>query len=391
MISQYPSVACILIADDLTGACDTGVQFVRRGLSCRVEIDCSELREVPTSKVVAFNTNSRGDDFAQCQREIEKLGRICAPWNARVILKKIDSTLRGNIGYEVVAALKAFNRQAAIIAPAYPLMQRWVRNGMLHWVDCSGKGQIDILGLLANQGISKAKITTKSMVQELAAFTAEMYTDMRNGKQFFVVDCSSQQDLSSLVSAGIQATNQVLWVGSGGLGMALAGYLAKLPMPRSFPDPKAGSLLFVIGSAHPVTHRQKKALLAQTNSIEVLPHPKFIPRALTALREERNVVITVESDLNSVPALRSFFVQIESHLVSAIFLSGGDTGASVCAAIEAQSIDLREELEPGFPCGVLEGGMFGGIPVACKSGAFGNEDSLLRCAEFFAQAQKGLQ
>jgi uncharacterized protein YgbK (DUF1537 family) len=270
-------------------------------------------------------------------------------------------------------------------------MQRWVRDGILHSVDCCGNGQIDISGLLASQGISKAKIATRSTVQDFVAFLTEMDTDMRNGKQFFVVDCTSQAELSFLVSAGMQATTKVLWVGSGGLGIALANCMSMSPVVRLFPNVAAGPILFIIGSAYPVTHQQKKALVAQTNSVEVLPHPKFITEALTALREERHVVITVESDLNSVPSLRAFLGQIESRLVSAIFLSGGDTAALVCAAIEARSIDLRNELEPGFPWGVFEGGMFGGMPVACKSGAFGDEGSLLRCAEFFAQAQKGLQ
>jgi D-threonate/D-erythronate kinase len=391
MIKQDPSVACVLIADDLTGACDTGVQFVRRGLPCRVEIDSREL-STPASEVVAFNTNSRGDEFAQSQRKIEELGRICTPWNARVVLKKIDSTLRGNIGCDIVAALRAFNREAAIIAPAYPAMQRWVRDGILHWVDCRGNGQINISGLLASQGISKAKIATRSTVQDFVAFSTEMDAEMRNGKQFFVVDCTSQADLSFLVSDGLQARTSVLWVGSGGLGIALADSMAMSSVVRSYPNRAAGPILFIIGSAHPVTHQQKKTLLSKTNSIEVLPHPKFITEALMALREECHVVISVESDLNSVPPfLRAFFVQMDSRLVSAIFLSGGDTAALVCAAIEARSIDLRDELEPGFPWGVLEGGMFGGTPVACKSGAFGDEGSLLRCAKFFAQAQKGSQ
>jgi uncharacterized protein YgbK (DUF1537 family) len=86
--------------------------------------------------------------------------------------------------------------------------------------------------------------------------------------------------------------------------------------------------------------------------------------------------------------LRYFFDSLSGIRVAALFLTGGDTGTLVCNAIGAQSIDLRDEIEPGFPWGILDGGMFHGLPVASKSGGFGEQDALLCCAEFFAPAQR---
>ena len=45
---------CILIADDLTGACDTGVQFARHSFSSEVWVDPSHAVN-KAAEVVAFN------------------------------------------------------------------------------------------------------------------------------------------------------------------------------------------------------------------------------------------------------------------------------------------------------------------------------------------------
>jgi D-threonate/D-erythronate kinase len=44
---------------------------------------------------------------------------------------------------------------------------------------------------------------------------------------------------------------------------------------------------------------------------------------------------------------------------------------------------LCAEIVPGIPRGILRGGMFDGLPVATKSGGFGDADALIRIADFF--------
>lgn len=77
MRHEPANVECILIAD-LAGACDTGVQFARCGLPCRVELNRSKCRAGPMPDVLAFNTNSCGDSPAHCRRKIEDLAIACS-------------------------------------------------------------------------------------------------------------------------------------------------------------------------------------------------------------------------------------------------------------------------------------------------------------------------
>ena len=118
-----------------------------------------------------------------------------------------------------------------------------------------------------------------------------------------------------------------------------------------------------------------------------MPSAETVEIARRALHDKRHLVITIGQGVSEF-SLRQFFDSLSGIRVAALFLTGGDTGTLVCNAIGAHSIDLRDEILPGFPWGILDGGMFHGLPVASKSGGFGDEDALLDCAEFFAPARK---
>lgn len=386
MTGEPANVECILIADDLTGACDTGVQFVRCGLLCRVELNLSNYRAPAMTDVLAFNTNSRSDSAVQSRRKIEELAAGCSRLRANVIFKKVDSTLRGNVGEEIATALRAFKCEATIIAPAFPAMRRLVRDGILHWVDCSGSGQIDICGILAQQGISREKLVPMSSASRDPV--GELNAHVLDGKQFFIMDCKSQHDLHFAVAVGTAISRRILWVGSAGLGIALADRMARSGSRKSVSAMTDVPMLFVIGSTHPASLRQKETLLKATDAVEVAPTAETVAVARRALRDKRHLVVTIEHGKLSEFSLRYFFDSLSGIRVAALFLTGGDTGTLVCNAIGAQSIDLRDEIEPGFPWGILDGGMFHGLPVASKSGGFGEQDALLCCAEFFAPAQR---
>jgi uncharacterized protein YgbK (DUF1537 family) len=351
-----------------------------------VELSLSNHRVLATTDVLAFNTNSRSDSASQCRRKIEALAVGCSQLGANVIFKKVDSTLRGNVGEEIATALRAFKCEAAIIAPAFPAMRRLVRGGILHWVDPSGSGQIDIGGVLAQQGICREHIVPMNPAS--LNLVSELEAHLLDGKQFFIMGCVSQHDLHFAVAVGSAVSRRILWVGSAGLGIALADRMAKSGSRRFVTAMADVPMLFVIGSTHTASLRQKKTLLAARDAVEVAPTAENVAVARRALRLKRHLVVTIEHGKVSELSLRQFFDSLSGLRVAALFLSGGDTGTLVCKAIGAHSIDLRDEMAPGFPWGVLEGGMFHGLPVASKSGGFGDDELLLCCAEFFAPSQR---
>src|ERR1035438_853510 len=105
---------CLLIADDLTGACDAAVHFARRGYRTHVRLD-SHGEEV---SVLAISAESRDLSAAELRRVMDDLAQQLPVAQARILFKKIDSTLRGNVGAEIAAARTAFGCETAVITPA---------------------------------------------------------------------------------------------------------------------------------------------------------------------------------------------------------------------------------------------------------------------------------
>src|ERR1035438_5599700 len=106
---------CLIIADDLTGACDAAVQFARSSVMLAMDAPPAG------ASVIAVSTESRN----LLEEEVPALMAQVADWlRARVLFKKIDSVLRGNPGAEIAAAMQAFGCDAVVATPAFPAMGR---------------------------------------------------------------------------------------------------------------------------------------------------------------------------------------------------------------------------------------------------------------------------
>jgi D-threonate/D-erythronate kinase len=383
---ESATLECILIADDLTGACDTGVQFARSGLTCRVELNFSSRSPSANINVLTVNTNSRGDRAEESQRKIEDLAAICSRMNADVICKKIDSTLRGNVGKEITTTLRAFDCEAAIIAPAYPAMRRLVRDGILDWDDGWDSGQIAIQELLEKQGVPPRQLAAVS--SKTRSLESDLAGHFKAGRSLLVMDSCCQQDLHRCVAAGSALPHRILWVGCAGLGIALAQHMAKPGAAGFIPHRTDAPMLFVVGSTHPSSVRQRQGLRNATDALEIPLSADATSSARQALSHQRHLLVVLERGKSSKPLLRRFFEGLCDLRLAGLFLTGGDTATAVCDAIGAQAIDLYDEILPGLPWGILRGGIFDGLPVATKSGSFGDQAALVGCADFFAAARK---
>jgi len=118
-----------LIADDLTGACDAGALFSGAG---PVGIATDGLAFDPNRDVVAADTETRALDAGQAAKEVWDMARHLAPRFALgPAVKKLDSTLRGQVAAELDAMLLATGLRAALVCPAFPGQGRTVVDGIL--------------------------------------------------------------------------------------------------------------------------------------------------------------------------------------------------------------------------------------------------------------------
>ena len=105
----------LIIADDFTGANDTGVQLRRRGFPTEVPF-CGKPMGADRSIVIDTESRTVHPDHAY---EIVSHALEDVDFDSfRYVIKKVDSTMRGNIAAEIKAVDEHFKPELMIFAPA---------------------------------------------------------------------------------------------------------------------------------------------------------------------------------------------------------------------------------------------------------------------------------
>lgn len=382
-----------VIADDLTGAADAGVGFLRAGLSATVTWS----GEAPPGDpdVVAIDTATRRLDARQaaeiCGSAVTGLRRAGIP----TLYKKIDSTLRGQVGAEVAAALDAWHAGAvAVVAPAFPATRRTTAGGRQH-VDGAGLGSVP--DLLRTAGV-RTTLATLADVRG-GGLGRLLRTHHRNGSRAIVCDAETDGDLRTIAEAGVGTDAPVVWVGSAGLAHHLPPVLGLLggagapkPTPEQSGDLTGGPALIAVGSVSPIAREQAADLVASGVVHIGVPVPVLAGTDRTAwtslagrisglLGSGRDVVLTIDAggregvDDERLTEALGELVRPCAGQAGALIATGGDTAAGILAAWDITALRLIDELEPGVP---LSAGVRPGraIAVVTKAGAFGGPNTL---------------
>ena len=390
-----------IIADDLTGAADSGVQLVRAAYRTAVLfLGASEPSEEVDAVVVDANSRTLAPHNAR-----ERVFEVTRGFrDARIVYKKLDSTLRGPVAAELEAALEATGRAQAVVAPAFPNNGRTTREGV-QLVNCTPIDKTDLAddpltpvreahipSVLAAGGLENIFTLSTSELSD-HGMVRRVLEDVR----WLVADADSDAHLKTLVEA-VPDPSEVLWAGSAGLVRAIGEVY---PGPRTkgslvAPPPACCNAIVVVGSANEVTREQVRRLASEP---KVVPVPldslaaaaefgnavgKALAAARTALNEGQSIVLhsTVNEERRTnhakcvVDALAEVVaVLADEGLFDGLVLTGGDTAVSVSRRLEANGILLEDEVEPGMPVGTLIGPR--SYRVVTKAGGFGSSDALL--------------
>jgi D-threonate/D-erythronate kinase len=378
-----------LLADDLTGACDAGVQFAQRGFSTLVRI-APPLTKPRAFDLVVLTTHSRNDSPATAGAKVREACQSLTADGREVIYKKIDSTLRGNLGYELEAVMEECGFFLALVAPAFPAMGRRLEAGSLRVADSERSDSVNLPELLRQQAVSRVVHLGRAAWANGSAALCERL-DQLPEKTIVVLDSLNDGDLEAIASAWIGLRGRALLVGSAGLAAAAAKIMAEkfqnalLPAATIHSKTTSGSVILVMGSTHPVTKSQIDFLLRNQPVAHLkLPGDRG-PKALEALKGGRHLLLTVEPERGDEGSLKEFLGVLEHSAVRGITLSGGDTAFAILCALGASGIKLEREVLPGIPFGYIVGGRADGLAVVTKAGGFGNEDTLAAITEFLVR------
>lgn len=126
----------IVLADDFTGALDTGVQFSKRGISTLVttnkEYDLK--KSFADVQVLVINLESRHLRPEKAYEDVANVTKWALEAGIKNIYKKTDSGLRGNIGSELTAIVDASGGKNISFIPAFPKAKRTTEKGF-HYID----------------------------------------------------------------------------------------------------------------------------------------------------------------------------------------------------------------------------------------------------------------
>lgn len=385
-----------IIADDLTGACDTGAAFAQRGLSTAVVMGDNTVIH-PAPQVLVQTTESRYLPPQDAMRAVAHAAQLIAPADAWVY-KKIDSTLRGNPSVELAALLDALDERRALAAPAFPAQGRTVVHGVLHvrgvplqQTAFAAEGVTGDVRAALEQPQRPARNLTIADVRASADHLRKMLAQ----PQLFIADAETDGDLAALVRGAASAGVRVL-CGSAGLASALAAYLDPTPAHISTPPRMQGAVLAVAGSRNPVTARQ--VLRARQTGISVIQPPAefFVADGHSAVAATAQTVIAQltahghallstcdlpESALGrqAIAERLAAVVALVAQQVAlgGLVLTGGDVAAATCAALGAHLLWLDGEAQPGIALGHVMLGDGRRLSVVTKAGGFGDDDALL--------------
>jgi D-threonate/D-erythronate kinase len=376
-LSANPICRTLIVADDLTGACDAAVAFASAGRRPRVLLK-GELNAAIDADICALSTNSRDVPLDVAEAKLSAIASQAIGFSR--VFKKIDSAFRGNTAREIALVARLFPARLSIVAPAYPALGRSSRRGIIRIRDVHGEKTVDALTALRSVGLEvsciPACIPEHAIAEQLLAST-------RQGESSVVFcDAQEQPRLEAIVHAARRLPDRILWVGSGGLAHALAVADGISDAGASAIQP--GLVLLFVGSNHEVTIAQVRRLFSRFDVATWRlgnPPPNDLAETGAAL-------IPLACGQSEQSAIAALAAQIDPDAVSCLFMTGGDTAALLCDSLGIEALDLQREFEPGLPQGLAVGGRFSGCTIVLKSGGFGEAATLESVVRSFARCRK---
>lgn len=404
-----------VIADDLTGSCDTAAQFCRYGM--RVAMTGALAPELDLDlDLLVVNTASRGLPVEGARQVAARSAGSLLTSGSRPVYKKIDSTLKGPWCQELAAVMAVVRPDLAIVAPAFPAWGRTSRGGRLlldgrpppprpsRGAGASRIDSGDLLGRLRSEFGSQAELLRRDLLRRAPALLEKhIRTVFRKGHRVLLFDIETEGDLERLALTGRRLDEAVLWVGSAGLARFLPLIWGRSPARAVASGPQAqGPVLLICGSLNPVNKAQLEQLdqrgLAAVITLwdedtDSPPHMESkLKPALEALARKQSVAVCLRLEQrirsrNHLQRLQQALQWAAGRLLDtaalgATILVGGDTALKIYEQCGARGIRILGDVEPGIPWGRWIGGRLDGLPLVTKAGGFGNPDTLCDIAHF---------
>ena len=402
----------LIIADDLSGALDTGVAFSKNNVDTLVMVYAGIPKDMFSScdaAVLVVDAQTRHLNAGEAYHRVYGLVKEAKTLGIEYIYKKTDSALRGNVGIELKAALDASGEAHIHFVPAFPKHNRYTVNG-IHYID-----NVPIADSVFGRD-PYTPVRTSSVLELIAGQTNTAATlsddaGTHTGERGIVVyNVKCPQEIEQIASGLDKAGKLALLAGCGGLASAVFKHL-RLPQRAAKKCALlSNGLLVVCGSVNPIT-------LAQLNKAEACGYARlYLPPQLKldgayqpladaffaewkkASRASGFVIIDA-NDREETESTRNYALKngiglsqmreriplalgqitkriLDEGFSSVLMVTGGDTALGLIRQLQVNSLAPVCEIAPGA---ILSEFVYRDKPfqMITKSGGFGGEDLLV--------------
>lgn len=402
----------LVIADDFTGALDTGVKFSEIGVSTKVlastQVDFSSRKE----DILTICAPTRHLSYQKAYQIVRELVEQAAAVGVECIFKKTDSALRGNIGAELSAVLDGSGAKSIGFFPALPVMNRVTING-IHYVNglpvndsVFGQDPFDpvtesyVPSLLHQQCSVPTWVITR---EELDRFPLDEHPGI------YIFDAEKNDDIVSGIQA-LERGHRLRYIaGCSGVAEILSSYLnisrETIQIQQEFLSDR---MIAVCGSMNPISCAQMDVAeasgtprvhipseqLYSTQSLQEGTGKEFIDYLFNIYQQSGDLLLDTQQcggnsflennkSLNSAQSGQQVATRIGQILKALLDLGvdarlmiiGGDTFLAFIEQIGCWELSPIREVAPGV---VLSRVSYAGsqYDVISKSGGFGDRDLL---------------
>ena len=413
----------IVIADDLTGSNATCSLFKKIGLRAASILKLQGDINYDVD-VISYSTASRGLDKEEAYKKVSEAIKILKNKDVLVYNKRIDSTLRGNIGTEINAMLDNLeDDRIAVVIPSYPDSGRIVVNktmlvnGVLLENSDAGKDpktpiKTSCVESLIQKGIkySSTYFTLSDIEQPIEEIVKKIQEAIKKSR-VLIFDAVNNEDIIKISKAIIHSDIDIVTVDPGPFTL----YYSKELQKKNHLEKK---ILMVIGSVTATTKKQIEYILQEEDIFLVKMKVEDFFEKETCLKEIERVIAYIKKGIASYDlflvttspigdekktdlqklaenlnttveeiskiianTLTETVVKIlkETEKFEGVYSSGGDITIALLEKLKAIGVEIREEVIPLAAYGRIIGGDFSNLKLVSKGGMVGDETVIKLC------------
>ncbi|MEG0284263.1 MAG: four-carbon acid sugar kinase family protein [Erysipelotrichales bacterium] len=419
-------MSTLIVADDTTGANASGILLQKIGLKVFNQLKDVELKH--SCDVVTVGTSSRAIESSLAYQKVIGALTKFEDYRFSVYNKRVDSTLRGNIGPELDAYFDYFKGQRkCIIVPSFPDSGRICNSGDLYVNDM----------LLENTEVAKdpKMPITSSNVKTLFEKNSKLKYDffsiskLKNGNTNFrnevskvledcdalIIDAITNDDIDFIARNIVELGIDVICVDPGPFTQKVSSYnIIKSKLEQSN--------LFIIGSVVDTALMQLNYVNQLSNfDIIYVDASRFFEEDTSTFVEElmvklnnsnkKNIVFATldinnpqRLDLNAYAKKLNCSIDEVSDIINYglarfanvalkdankriknIYVSGGDVSIAFLNESKAEGLSLVHEILPLSVHSIIVGGINEGLNIITKGGTIGGTNTLEEIASYMEE------